>query len=252
MEEPDSPPGVGNTTQRAFVQKADVSTSTGVQAEREGERSAAARSWENNAGRGEKRTSMVEPLLSALFGGQKVHDHPKGLPCAKCWGLQSTKIQSTPCPPPRLGAAAPGPLSDGLGCPRPVTWLQHRAVCQPEKDGAANGAQKALGTSPSSPHAQVGFGKLWLSLASPQLAAGVLSRHRAGDAAQDQTQRVALPGGDEGTSPRTHQTRSSPWAHRGTGGFQLQRQPGSHHGADPPSPSTSPELHSVWDFPGTF
>lgn len=215
---------------------------------------------------------MVEPPLLALFGGQKVCDHPKGLPCAKCaqghtwaklcprkghaparvptavtlaaltsqpqqpYNLQchpspccrgssccpdenhrDTKL-STPCPPARLGTAAPGPLSDGLGYPVPVTWLQHCAVCQPEEDRAANRAQKAPSTSPSSPHAQAGFGKLWLSLAAPQLTARVLSRHRAGDAAQDQTQRVALPAGDEGTRPRTHQVCSSHW---GTRGFQL-------------------------------
>lgn len=67
------------------------------------------------------------------------------------------KKRSTPCPPPRLGTAAPGPLSDGLGYPAPVTWLQHRAACQPEKDGAANGAQQALSTSPSPLRAQAAF-----------------------------------------------------------------------------------------------
>lgn len=141
----------------------------------------------------------------------------RGSSCCPDENHRDTK-HSTPCPPPRLGTAAPGPLSDGFGYPMPITWLQHCAVCQPEEDGAANRAQKALSISPSSPHAQAGFGKLWLSLAAPQLTARVLSRHRAGDAAQDQTQWVALPGGDEGTRPRTHQVCSSPW---GTRGFQL-------------------------------
>lgn len=59
---------------------------------------------------------------------------------------------------------------------------------------------------------------------------------------------VAIPseperGRDEGIRPRTHQACSStPRAHRGTGGFQLQRQPASHRGADLHSPSASPEL----------
>lgn len=90
----------------------------------------------------------------------------RGSSCCPDENHRDTKL-STPCPPPQLGTAAPGPLSDGLGYPMPVTWLQHHAVCQPEEDGAANRAQKAPSTSPSSPHAQAGFGKLWLSLVAP-------------------------------------------------------------------------------------
>lgn len=202
---------------------------------------------------GERRgPAWWSPCCRPFLGGRRFMTTPKGCRVPSVGVCRAQKYKAPPARLPgwerqhlgryQMGSGAPG-LSPGSSTAPFASRRRTGLQTEPRKPSAP----------PQALHMpRLVFGKLWLSLASPQLAAGVLSRHRAGDAAQDQTQRVALPGGDEGTSPRTHQTRSSPWAHRGTGGFQLQRQPGSHHGADPPSPSTSPELHSVWDFPGTF